>query len=290
MRVETEAWNTGLHYSGRAAFLPLPTGNPVGPAVSHLFESRVMFETVFRMAAAGTSRSDRRWRSLPISLALHGLVFTFVALLSARTLSETPDPPPPMVFLRGNAPPPLLGDAAATSAPDRAVSEEEIVPVTLTQPDEMRQQTQAGPDETDAAATGASDGPATGETSGHPDGRKDGVASGLSGSDGREGPSAGDSTRLFVPGGEVTEPRVLYRVEPSYSEIARKLRLEGVAVLQAIISAAGSVEEVRVVQSAHALLDADAVRAVERWRYRPATLKGRPVRVSLTVTVEFRLR
>jgi protein TonB len=248
-----------------------------------------MFDTVFRMAAAGPSRSDRRWRSLPVSLALHGLVFTFVALLSARTLNETLDPLPPMVFLQGNAPPPPLGDA--TTAPDKAVSNEVIVPVTLTQPDKPRQETQPSPAVMTAApAAGGTDGPATGETSGDPDGRKDGPPSGLSGSDGREGPSAGDSTRLFVPGGDVTEPRLLHRVEPSYSEIARKLRLEGVVVLQAIISAAGSVEEVRVVHSAHALLDADAVRAVERWRYRPAALKGRPVRVSLTVTVEFQLR
>jgi periplasmic protein TonB len=247
-----------------------------------------MFETVFRMAAVGSSRSDRRWRSLPVSIALHGLVFAFVALLSARTLNETPDPPPPMVFLQGNSPPPPPGDA--TPAPDRAVSKQEILPVTLIQPDEMRPQTPPGPEQTHVPATGEVEGPATGETSGDPAGRKDGAASGLSGSDGREGPSAGDSTRLFVPGGDVTEPRLLYRVEPSYSEIARKLRLEGVVVLQAIISANGRTEEVRVVQSAHALLDADAVRAVEQWRYRPATLKGRPVRVSLTVTVEFRLR
>ncbi len=248
-----------------------------------------MFETVFRMAAAEASRSDRRWRSFPVSVALHGLVFAFVALLSAHTLSETSDPPPPMVFLQGSAPPPPLGDT--TTVPDRAAdSKEEIVPVTLTQADELRQETQPSLAVTDDRATGASESPAPGETSGNPDGRKDGVPQGLSGSDGRDGPTAGNSTRLFVPGGDVTEPRLLYRVEPAYSEIARKLRLEGVAVLQAIISAEGSVEEVRVVKSAHALLDAEAVRAVERWRYRPATLKGRPVRVYLTVTVEFRLR
>jgi TonB family protein len=247
-----------------------------------------MFETVFRMATAGSSRSDRRWRSLPVSIALHGLVFAFVALLSARTLTESLDPPPPMVFLQGNAPPPPLGDA--TTPPDRAVSEEQIVPVTLTQPDELRQETQPNPAVTDVRENRASEGPAKGETPGDSDGRKDAVASGRSGSDGREGLAAGDSERPFVPGGEVTEPRLLYRVEPVYSEIARKLRLEGVAVLQAIISADGRVEEVRVVKSAHAFLDAEAVRAVEQWRYRPATLKGRPVRVYLTVTVEFRLR
>jgi len=247
-----------------------------------------MFETVFRMAAAGSSRSDRRWRSLPVAIGLHGLVFAFVALLSVRTVNETPDPPPPMVFLQGNALPPLLGDAAPP--PDRAASTEEVLPVNLTQPEELRPQPRPVPDETGVPATGGIEGPATRETSGDPDGKENGAASGVSGSEGREGPSAGDSTRLFVPGGDVTEPRLVYRVEPSYSEIARKLRLEGVAVLQAIISADGRIEEVRVVQSAHELLDADAVRAVKQWRYRAATLKGRPVRVSLTVTVEFRLR
>ena len=246
-----------------------------------------MFETVFRMAAAGSSRSDRRWRSLPAAIGLHGLVFAFFALLSVRTLNETPDPPPPMVFLQGNAPPPPLGDA--TPARDRAASTAEILPVTLTQPEELRPQPQPVPDETGVPATGGIEGPKR-ETSGDPDGKENGAASGVSGSEGREGPSAGDSTRLFVPGGDVTEPRLVYRVEPSYSEIARKLRLEGVAVLQAIISADGRIEEVRVVQSAHELLDAEAARAVKQWRYRAATRKGRPVRVSLTVTVEFRLR
>jgi TonB family protein len=247
-----------------------------------------MFETVFRMAAAGSSRSDRRWRSLPVAIGLHGLVFAFVALLSVRTLNETPDPPPPMVFLKGNAPPPPLAEAAP--ARDRTASTEEIFPVTLTQPEELRPQPQSVPDETSVPATDGIEGPAAQQTSGDPDGKENGAASGVSGSEGREGPSAGDSTRLFVPGGDVAEPRLVYRVEPSYSEIARKLRLEGVAVLQAIISADGRIEEVRVVQSAHELLDADAVAAVKQWRYRAATLKGRPVRVSLTVTVEFRLR
>lgn len=247
-----------------------------------------MFETIFRMAAAGSSRSDPRWRSLPVAIALHGLVFAFVALLSVRTVNETPDPPPPMVFLRGNSPPPALGDA--TPAADRSASQEKIPPVTLTQPEELRPQPQPVPDETGVSSTGGIEGPATREASGNPDGKEDGAASALSGSEGREGPSAGDSTRLFVPGGDVTEPRLVYKVDPSYSEMARKLRLEGVAVLQAIISADGRIEEVRVVQSAHALLDADAVAAVKQWRYRAATRKGRPVRVSLTVTVEFLLR
>jgi TonB family protein len=60
-------------------------------------------------------------------------------------------------------------------------------------------------------------------------------------------------------------------------------------VLEAIIAASGAIEDVRVVKSAGALLDAAAEEAVRRWKYRPATLNGCPVRVRLTVTVAFRL-
>jgi protein TonB len=60
-------------------------------------------------------------------------------------------------------------------------------------------------------------------------------------------------------------------------------------VLEAIISSSGAIEEVRVVKSAGALLDSAAEESVRQWRYRPATLNGRAVRVLLTVTVAFRL-
>ena len=55
--------------------------------------------------------------------------------------------------------------------------------------------------------------------------------------------------------------------------------------LVAFRTASGSVEDVRVLKSVNPLLDASAVRAVGQWRYRPATLNGRAVRVYLTVTV-----
>jgi protein TonB len=78
-------------------------------------------------------------------------------------------------------------------------------------------------------------------------------------------------------------------VEPQYPEAARKARMEGVVILEAIITDQGSVEDVRVLKSVNPLLDASAVRAVQQWKYKPATLNGRAVRVYLTVTVTFRL-
>ena len=84
-------------------------------------------------------------------------------------------------------------------------------------------------------------------------------------------------------------PVLVSRIEPVYPETARKLHLEGIVVLQAVIDRSGSVVDLRVVKSAGELLDAAAIAAVEKWIYRPATLNGRAVNVSLTVTVDFKL-
>jgi protein TonB len=91
------------------------------------------------------------------------------------------------------------------------------------------------------------------------------------------------------PGGDVRPPEIVTRVEPQYPEAARKVRLDGVVILDAIIAASGEVEAVRVIRSAGRLLDDAAAEAIRKWTYRPATLNGRAVRVLLTVTVDFRI-
>ena len=80
----------------------------------------------------------------------------------------------------------------------------------------------------------------------------------------------------------------LYR-SGAHPAIAVCVRREGVVVLEAIISTEGCVQDVQVLESADPALDLEAARAVTQWKYRPALLGGRPVRVYLTVTVTFRL-
>ena len=82
---------------------------------------------------------------------------------------------------------------------------------------------------------------------------------------------------------------LLERVDPAYPEAARRARLQGVVILEAVITASGAVDEVRIVRSPSPLFDAAVEDAVRRWRYRPATLNGRAVPVVLTVTVRFGL-
>jgi len=68
------------------------------------------------------------------------------------------------------------------------------------------------------------------------------------------------------------------------------MRLSGRVFVQAVISPQGDVVDVKVVSSTLAVFEESALTAVRQWRYRPATLRGRPVAVYFTVLVSFTLR
>lgn len=90
-------------------------------------------------------------------------------------------------------------------------------------------------------------------------------------------------------GGEVTEPIEIARTKPEYPEAARRARLQGIVLLEAIIDKDGAVRSVRVLSGIDPLLDTSAMRAVQEWKYRAATFRGHPVPVYLTVTVKYTL-
>jgi protein TonB len=86
----------------------------------------------------------------------------------------------------------------------------------------------------------------------------------------------------------VLEGMLLHKVVPTYPVIAKVTRKEGLVVLQATISAAGTIENLRVL-SGEPMLRQAALDAVSQWRYRPYLLNGVPVEVETTVNVVFRL-
>ncbi len=87
-------------------------------------------------------------------------------------------------------------------------------------------------------------------------------------------------------GGDVREPHPLKMVPPVYPPLASKARVSGVVVLEATLTAQGTVEEIRVV-SGHPLLIDAAIAAVRQWQYEPTLLNGTPVSVILTAKVRF---
>ncbi len=89
-------------------------------------------------------------------------------------------------------------------------------------------------------------------------------------------------------GGNIREPRKVRHVNPVYPEIAKQARVQGLVILECVITAEGNVGQVTVLRGIP-LLDQAAVEAVRQWRYTPTLLEGRPVPVIMTVTVNFRL-
>ncbi len=73
---------------------------------------------------------------------------------------------------------------------------------------------------------------------------------------------------------------------PLYPAIARAAHVSGAVVLRAVISKAGTIQSLTVI-SGPEMLRANAVAAVQDWRYRPYLLNGEPTEVDTTITVNF---
>jgi TonB family protein len=132
-----------------------------------------------------------------------------------------------------------------------------------------------------------SSGPGTGGGIGS--GTGGGVGPGKGGGVG-PGEGGGIGGGVFRVGGGVSAPSVIYRVEPTYSEEARKAKYQGVVVLSAIVRKDGSIEIIKVVRGLGLGLDENAIQALRQWKFRPGMKNGVPVDVALNIEVNFSLR
>lgn len=105
-----------------------------------------------------------------------------------------------------------------------------------------------------------------------------------------EGPPPSEPEGPIHVGGDVQAPVKKYAPPPSYTEIARKARVQGVVIVQAIVDKQGQVQQVKVLKGLPMGLDKAAVDAVNNWTFEPATLNGKPVDVYYNLTVNFTLQ
>ena len=89
--------------------------------------------------------------------------------------------------------------------------------------------------------------------------------------------------------GRVIPAVFISHVEPKYTRDARRNRITGTCTLQLTIDAKGIPRNVHVIRGLDPGLDLNAVKAVERWRYRPAIKDDVPVSIDSTVNVDFKL-
>jgi TonB family protein len=89
----------------------------------------------------------------------------------------------------------------------------------------------------------------------------------------------------------ITGPVPIRKVEPEYTEQARKSKLQGIVWVQVEVQSDGKVstEHIFVVHGLGMGLDEKAIEAVKQWTFRPAKKDGNPISMATTVQVEFRL-
>jgi TonB family protein len=94
--------------------------------------------------------------------------------------------------------------------------------------------------------------------------------------------------RVGVDG--VTAPRKMSGAQPSYTDSARERKIAGTVILQAIIAADGTVQDVQVVRSLEPSLDQSSIDTIKTWRFEPSTKDGKPVSVQVNIETSFRLQ
>jgi TonB family protein len=94
-------------------------------------------------------------------------------------------------------------------------------------------------------------------------------------------------SRVRVSAG-VVQGLLIHQVAPVYPEEARRKRIDGVILLQAIIDKEGRIADLKLISGPTELAPA-AIGAVQQWRYRPYLLNGQPVEVQTQIQVNFTL-
>jgi protein TonB len=251
-----------------------------------------MFETSL-IDIQKSCRTRRTPRILAISAGIHFAIFATVASAAYWHIGEVAAPieemtgcprPTPVVLPSGGpkarpqAPPKPAAPVKETVQP-KAEEVSETIPKAA-EPEAPSAPSNVLPSSNSDSGPNTGDGPSIG----------DGPNSGF------DGPSHADvsgpsvlSDQPYKLTGAIAKPVLVTRVEPLYPETARRLHQGGTVILQTVIDESGRVINVEVVKGLGFGLPQAAIDAVSKWRFQPATMNGRAVKVFFNLTVQFSL-
>jgi TonB family protein len=102
--------------------------------------------------------------------------------------------------------------------------------------------------------------------------------------------SSAQTRPVYKVGVDVSSPRVLYRVDPQYTEEARADKISGSVMLSIVVGPDGHAYDINVVKSLDPGLDRNAALAVQEWRFQPGVRDGEAVAVRASIEVNYRLQ
>lgn len=241
-----------------------------------------MFDTI-----TGNARHLPSHAALPIMLSTSAQAIAVIAVLVVPAIfvaEQLPEIPTMMAFVAPPPPPPAPPPPPMQRpAPPKPVAQAQPVPSTseLVAPVEAPKAIEPEPvgEELDEGVPGGVEG-------GVPGGVIGGVVGGLPEAPPPPPPPPVSRGPVRI-GGQIQAPTLVHRIEPYYPPVAVDAHLQGIVILEAIVDRDGTVAEVKVLRSAGALLDREALLAVKQWRYSPLVLNGQRERFVLTVTLSF---
>jgi TonB family protein len=84
------------------------------------------------------------------------------------------------------------------------------------------------------------------------------------------------------------KPVLLNRPEPAYTAAAESASVQGTVRARALVGADGMVKEIELIDHLPCGLDHEAILAIKKMRFKPATKAGKPTEAWTEVEVEFR--
>ncbi len=245
-------------------------------------------------------------KSTAIAVVLHALIIGLIIFLISRNVHFA-SPPKPAMIVSLDAPPPIApikmksmgggggqrGPTPVSKGTPPKFDPQQIVPPKappLQQPKIAVVPTIDVQKDIKMAASlpniGVANSPLVGVSMGN------GNGSGLGSGNGNGlGPGSGGNTGGGVRqiGGSVSPPSWLNKVEPEFSEEARKAKIGGNVLVYMIVDEHGKPTHIRVLRGLGMGLDEKAVEAMQQSTFHPAMENGKPVKVELQVEVNFQI-
>lgn|SRR6185312_2727195 len=91
-------------------------------------------------------------------------------------------------------------------------------------------------------------------------------------------------------GSPVLPPKIRHSANPKYTDEARREKISGNVQIYLWVDEKGNPSHIKVIKSLGHGLDESAVDAVRKYKFKPATRDGVPVKVDLYIDVNFQIR